>query len=110
MDGTTVSFGDVVSFTGTAADPQDGDLSAFLQWTSSIDGTLGTGPSVAQPLSIGDHTITAYVTDREGNTGHSTTRVTVVVGDAGFQDFSFGPNVDDNVNLATAHKPESKLW
>ncbi len=28
----------------------------------------------------------------------------------GFEDFSFGPNVDANDNRATAHKPESKLW
>ena len=108
--GTTVTYGDTVSFTGTASDPQDGDLSAFLQWTSSIDGALGTGASVGRPLSVGNHTISARVTDGTGNQGSATTTVQVVVVDAGFQDFDFGPSVDENANRATAHKPESKLW
>jgi hypothetical protein len=51
------------TLTGTATDAQDGDLSALIVWTSSIDGPLGTGASISAPLSVGTHTITATVTD-----------------------------------------------
>ena len=51
------------TLTGTASDAQDGDVSATIVWTSSIDGPLGTGASISAPLSVGTHTITATVTD-----------------------------------------------
>ena len=63
QNGAQVSFGQGVAFTGHAADPIDGDLSAAIQWTSSIDGPLGTGPSFTRVLSPGTHTIAATVTD-----------------------------------------------
>ena len=46
-DGTTVAEGTDVSFSGTAADPEDGDLSANLSWESNLDGVIGTGGSFA---------------------------------------------------------------
>src|SRR5207249_3781688 len=61
-----------------ATDAEDGDLSAAIQWTSSLDGALGTGGLVLVPsLSIGTHTLTAVVTDGDGAT--ATTNVTVAV-------------------------------
>jgi S-adenosylmethionine hydrolase len=65
-DGTTVNDGAAVNFTGTASDTEDGDLTAAISWTSSIDGALGTGGSVNATLSVGTHTITATVTDSGG--------------------------------------------
>jgi hypothetical protein len=68
-DGSTSVAGDLVTFTGTASDPEDGDLSASLSWTSSLDGSIGSGASFqTSGLSVGDHTITASATDSDVNT------------------------------------------
>ncbi|OQY86959.1 MAG: hypothetical protein B6D40_00350, partial [Anaerolineae bacterium UTCFX3] len=67
-----------VTFTGTANDLQDGNLSANIQWSSSIDGALGTGSSVStNALSVGIHIITAQVTDSDNLTSTKTIRVYV---------------------------------
>ncbi len=52
---------------------------ASLNWTSSLDGTLGTGAGfTTSPLSLGGHTITASVTDLDGNTTSPSIGITVV--------------------------------
>ncbi len=67
-DGSTSTSGDAVTFTGTATDPEDGDLSAALSWTSSLDGPIGSGASFdISTLSLGSHTITASATDSDTN-------------------------------------------
>jgi hypothetical protein len=59
-----------VTFVGTALDSVDEDLTASLQWTSDLDGPIGTGGSfVVSSLSLGLHTITAQVTDSAGLSG-----------------------------------------
>ena len=59
--------GDLISFTGSANDVEDGDLSASISWSSNIDGVFGSGASVAiDTLSPGFHTIIASVTDSDG--------------------------------------------
>ena len=66
-DGSSVDVGNSVSFSGTATDAEDGDLSASLAWTSSIDGSIGSGASFStSSLSLGSHTITATATDSGG--------------------------------------------
>ncbi|MDX1390300.1 MAG: hypothetical protein R3344_14010, partial [Acidobacteriota bacterium] len=57
-----------IELTGTASDPEDGDLSSSITWSSSIDGALGTGGTINAPLSSGTHTITATVEDMFGFT------------------------------------------
>ncbi|MFO1434006.1 MAG: DNRLRE domain-containing protein [Candidatus Competibacteraceae bacterium] len=69
--------GDTITFSGTAGDPEDGNLTANLNWTSNIDGVIGTGNSFARTLSVGTHTIQAQVTDSGGFTGKATITVTV---------------------------------
>ena len=64
--GTSVDVAQSVTFTGNASDQEDGSLSGSLNWTSSLDGTLGSGANVTTTLSIGTHTITATVTDSGG--------------------------------------------
>ncbi len=76
-NGTSETDGASIDFTGTATDSPDGDLSASLAWTSSIDGPLGTGASITVGLSVGTHTITASVTDSGGLTGSAAITVTV---------------------------------
>jgi hypothetical protein len=71
--GQTVGF----TFSGTASDREDGDISWKIVWTSSLDGSLGTGGSVTANLSPGTHTITAAVTDSGGATTRSSVSVVV---------------------------------
>jgi hypothetical protein len=63
--------------TGSANDAQDDPLSGAIVWTSSIDGSLGTGASVARVLTVGTHTITARATDSGGLSGQAQISVTI---------------------------------
>lgn len=77
--GAMLAEGTALELMGAATDPQDGVIAdGSLAWTSSIDGDLGTGPSisVAAP-SVGVHTITLTATDTDGNTGSATISVSV---------------------------------
>ena len=66
-DGEAVMVGEPLVLTGTATDTEDGDLSAQIAWTSSVDGVLGTGASLTLTnLSSATHTLTANVTDLDG--------------------------------------------
>ena len=76
-NGSTYTEGDTVSFSGSAADAEEGNLSASISWTSSLDGSLGAGASVSAVLSVGTHTITASVTDSEGASDSDSITVTV---------------------------------
>jgi subtilisin len=79
MNGASFNYGNDVTFTGTASDVEDGDLSPNLNWNSSLDGAIGTGGSfIKNNLSIGTHTITAQVTDGGGATGSSAISITVL--------------------------------
>jgi len=76
-DGASFPSGTSISFSGSASDPEDGDLTGSLVWTSSLDGQIGTGGSFNKVLSEGSHTITASVTDSGGLSGSAS--ITVVV-------------------------------
>jgi hypothetical protein len=69
--------GELIGFTGSASDADEGDLTSSIVWTSNIDGEIGTG-LFSKVLSDDTHTITASVTDSDGNT--DTASVTIVVG------------------------------
>lgn len=69
-NGSSVTQGTSVSFSGTATDVEDGTISGSLTWTSSINGSIGSGASFStSTLSVGTHTITASVTDSGGLPG-----------------------------------------
>ena len=77
-DGSSFEDGDNINFTGTAIDPQQGNISASISWSSSIDGNFGSGASVnISTLSLGTHTITAAATDNDNFTG--TDQITISV-------------------------------
>ncbi len=82
-DGSTFDSGALVSFAGSAADAEDGNLSANITWTSSLDGALGTGASLSAALSDGTHIITASVTDSGGLTDTDTITITIGGGGGG---------------------------
>ena len=52
-DGSQFASGASVTFEGLADDVEDGDLSAGLAWSSSINGALGVGPNIFAALSDG---------------------------------------------------------
>jgi hypothetical protein len=74
---TTVVSGTPMTFTGEATDSTDGDLTDSLMWSSTIDGSLGTGEAVTATLSVGTHIIAATVTDSSGLTDADTVTVHV---------------------------------
>ncbi len=78
-DGANFNEGDNIFFTGTATDPQDGDVTASLDWTSNLDmGSIGTGGSFStSTLSVGTHVITATATDSNSNTGFDSISITI---------------------------------
>ncbi len=78
-DGSTFNEGALITFQGSATDPEDGDLTdSSLVWTSSIDGQIGTGESFARSdLSLGTHTITLTATDSHGAKG--TASITIII-------------------------------
>ncbi len=62
----------VYPFTAEARDENDGDISAQIQWQSSIDGNLGNGAVLqVSDLSVGEHTITASITNSAGNSSYT---------------------------------------
>ncbi|MEQ1851989.1 MAG: LamG-like jellyroll fold domain-containing protein, partial [Chthoniobacteraceae bacterium] len=78
-NGASFANGTAITFTGSAIDALQGNLSAGLAWSSSINGAIGTGASISvSSLSPGTHTITASRTDAGGLTGTATITVTVV--------------------------------
>jgi hypothetical protein len=76
-NGATVSEGASVTFSGSANDKEDGNLTTRLAWRSSVEGNIGTGGTFTRQMRAGTHTITAAVTDGGGLTTH--TNVTLYV-------------------------------
>lgn len=77
---TTASWfneGDMVSFSATALDAEDGELSALVQWQSDISGLLGTGVNLLTDLTPSAHTITALATDSSNKVGSNSVVVNV---------------------------------
>lgn len=76
-DGASFGSGESIIFSGTASDDEDGNLSANINWSSDLDGPLGTDASIATTLSDGVHTITAQVTDAGGASASDVISITV---------------------------------
>ena len=98
-NGYQVTSGELVRFTGTAMDGTDGDISSSIDWYSSIDGSISnnTAYTVTGSLSTGTHTITASVTDSDGNTG-TTSSTLVVVQDTGITVNITVPQTNDTIS------------
>ena len=76
--GSSFPVGTVVTLSGSASDPEDGDLSSTIVWRSNLQGLLGTGHSnLAVSLTAGTHTITASATDSNGATSQATVTVSI---------------------------------
>ena len=77
LNNASYTLGDTVVMQASAADAEDGNLDSAIQWSSSIDGALGTGATVSYALSAGTHVLTATVSDSKGATASDTVNVTV---------------------------------
>jgi hypothetical protein len=66
-----------IDFSGTGSDLEDGDLTSSLDWSSSLDGAIGSGGTFSVALSAGLHQITASVTDSGGLSDSHTINVGV---------------------------------
>ena len=69
--------GGSITFSGSATDTQDGNLTSSLKWTSNLDGQIGTGGSFSKVLSAGTHVIIATVADTGALVGSKQVTVTV---------------------------------
>ena len=79
-----------ITLTGTAVDAEDGDLSSDLEWTSDLDGPLGTGGSLSTTLSEGVHTIQISASDTAGEADSDSILVTIT-----------SPPLPDDVRVAS---------
>jgi PKD repeat protein len=90
-NGAEFGVGDAVNLTGTATDPEDGNLASSMQWRAD-NVTIGTGASInASSLAVGSHMITASVTDTQGGTDSRSIVVTVTAPVPPQASFSFTP-------------------
>jgi hypothetical protein len=70
--------GTPIAFNGSASDPEDGDLTSAITWTSSLDGVIGAGGSFSRDdLSVGLHQLTASVVDSESAPAQSVRQFSV---------------------------------
>jgi hypothetical protein len=77
-DGEVRPAANPIPFVGVGNDFEDGVLpGTALAWTSSIDGSIGTGNSFSRTLSAGTNVITLTVTDSMGNTGSTSITLTI---------------------------------
>jgi len=58
---TTATIASPVSASATAIDPETGDVSSFLVWTSSKDGQVGTGANPTLTLSSQQHSLSVSI-------------------------------------------------
>jgi hypothetical protein len=75
--GTSLTYGTSITFTGSASDSQDGNITSKIVW--KVNGTqFGVGGSVVKALPLGTDTVTASVTDNGGLTSTKQIGVSVV--------------------------------
>jgi hypothetical protein len=74
-----IASGSPILLEGTSYDLEDGILSdVFLNWSSSIDGSLGVGSSILVYLSPGLHTLTLTTSDSDNNVSSSNISISVI--------------------------------
>jgi hypothetical protein len=79
-DNSSFVAGATVSFQASATDDEDDDatLTGAIEWSSDIDGALGTGGTLdVSTLSVNTHVVTASVTDSGAATGSESVNVTI---------------------------------
>jgi hypothetical protein len=89
VSGATFVRGSSITFTGSAIDAQDGNISSGLTWSSDLDGLIGSGGSFSTTaLRGGRHVITASISDTGGLPGSATVSISVNVTNRAVADVS----------------------
>jgi subtilase family serine protease len=112
INGTTVTEGSHISFSGAGYDLEDGMLNdSTLTWISDQNGILGTGGNLwTRNLTRGVHTITLMGEDSDGN--RATDQITISVLDSATIDTPMGTarlSVTDGVIIGACRVNESLL-
>ncbi|NND36689.1 MAG: hypothetical protein HKN81_06075 [Gammaproteobacteria bacterium] len=94
VGGYTAAPNEFVNFAAAASDVEDGDISANVRWSSSLDGELGVGATLPVTLSLGTHLITATVTDSQGGSPPIAPAIQVTIELAATGDFNGDGVVD----------------
>lgn len=81
VNGAEFEVGSDVTFTGTATDEPDGDLSSSLVWSATFEDAvidMGTGASVSKNFNVaGEYLISLDVTDSGGSPGADDIGITI---------------------------------
>lgn len=77
-DGRTFLVGTEITFTATAIDKEDGNISQSIQWTCD-QVKFGVGATFTETLAEGSHVITASAIDSSGEPGTDSIAITVKV-------------------------------
>jgi len=79
-DELVTAVADTTSFVATASDAVDGDITATIDWTSDLDGSVGTGGTPSITLTtLGTHVMTVTATAPTGGQTNVQTREIEVV-------------------------------
>jgi hypothetical protein len=79
QDGAQLVAGTPSYFLALGLDPEDGTLNPdSIQWTSSRDGSLGSGDLLLDSLSVGEHIISITGVDSQGAPGTAQVRINVL--------------------------------
>jgi len=70
--------GTAVNLSATAMDPEDGDITANIQWTDDASNDSASGEFFSSVPSLGVHLITASVIDSDGYSANASATVTVI--------------------------------
>jgi hypothetical protein len=80
-DGITVTAGVPITFVASASDPENGNLSADIEWYSNVEPIEGSGSPFTTALLVGgSQVITASVIDKGGKRVEHSIRVNVQAG------------------------------
>ncbi len=83
-DGEEFVPGTKITFIAEAVDPEDGNLSNDIVWESTLDGVLGTGPTITKELNrVSTRFVSATVVDSSGLTGTMAIKLTIADADPG---------------------------
>jgi hypothetical protein len=95
-EGASFPLNTAIAFSATASDPEEGDLTAGIRWTSDRSGLLGIGGTlVTSALPGGTHRITASSTDGAGGVGTDVVDVTITVPGATTTQHRVATGLDD---------------
>lgn len=73
LNNSILKYGDSIVLSATALDEEDGDISGNIRWTSDLDGEI----SSQQILSVGQHIISAKITDSGNESVENSVTITI---------------------------------